>query len=240
MITVTCQHCGTLNNYNGKNPYFNCHNKKCGYKIFIKNTTPTQPPTQGITHLDINLTTTKDRIRLIPWGDVHVGAKTCDWKKACRELKYIQDTPDTYLIGMGDYMDCAIKMGGHGPSPFNSEYMPMEQFTILEETLKPLADAGKILGMHGGNHERWITELTGIDIINLLCRSLKVPYLGEGCDTNIQVNNTKYTIYSQHGASSAKLKHTKMGALINATRDIYADIYLMGHMHQIGAIKGGK
>lgn len=186
-VKATCQHCGTINFYNGTKTSFNCHNKNCGYKIFLK-TTPSKPTmqsqTQGLSHLDIKTTTSSDRIRLIPWGDVHVGAKTCDWNKANRELDYILATPDTYMLGMGDFMDCAVKMGGHGPSPFDSAYTPMEQFTILETALKPLAEAGKIWGIHGGNHERWITELTGIDIIELLSRSLKVPYLGAATSTS--------------------------------------------------------
>lgn len=198
---------------------------------------------QGLNELKVSLNTDEDRVRLIPWGDVHIGApeEQCDWNKAKRELDYIMDTEDTYLLGMGDYMDCAQKMPWkRGPNIFTSSLSPMEQYNIIEKALEPLAKEGKILGLHEGNHEEWITQSTGIQLVDLLCRSLKVPFLGFACDLIINVNKQKYLGYSQHGTSSARLKHTKLGAAINATKDIFADFFLYGHTHQIGIQKGGK
>jgi len=116
----------------------------------------------------------------------------------------------------------------------------MEQYNLIEAAFKPLANRGKIIGLHSGNHETWITQSSGIQVIDLLCRSLNVPYLGPGCDTTIFVNKQKYVFYSQHGSSNARLKYTKLGAVVNATKDIFAEVFLYGHVHQIGAQKGGK
>jgi hypothetical protein len=199
---------------------------------------------EGLTKLDISLKTDEDRLRLVPIGDIHVGAPKgqCDWNKTKRELDYILNTPNTYMYGMGDFMDCAQKMvGGHGgPNLFQSSLSPMEQYNLIEDAFKPLAKEGKIIGLHSGNHEDWIMQQNGIQIIDLLCRSLNVPFLGPGCDTTLTVNKQKYSIYSQHGSSNARLKYTKLGALINATRDIFSEIFLYGHVHQLGVQKGGK
>lgn len=554
MITITCHHCNTTQPYTGKNRYTNCH--KCGYKIFLNENDKGLDPTkiaQGLSCLNIKLETKNDRIRLIPWGDVHVGAPQdqCDWNKAQRELDYILETDDTYMIGMGDLMDCAMKMPwAKGPNIFSSSMMPMEQFTVMEQALKPLAEKNKIIGLlavtgdtivlteygwstlaeltigqkilslnldndqleystikniypkynyegevihitsesqdqlltpdhrvllkdrynrvkyihaselpdrfkiftngiyegqniypedyikliawiitegtyqnnggiqiyqtkpegvteikqcldnlnyaysiyvspqrgnikpntifyikikdanpirkllgngkdtqvipkeflslksqlaklflntlmkgdgcrityytskkelayqvlelalkqgrrahisyrrrnnkydcyavhmknskysnivekqgnlekqqykgivyclettlgnfvacrngkpfitgNSGNHEEWIMQTTGIQIIDLLCRSLKVPYLGMACDINIQVNKQKYALYALHGSGNAQMSHTKMGRLRSCTKDIFADVFLMGHTHQISADKGGK
>ncbi len=141
---------------------------------------------------------------------------------------------------MGDFLDCAQRLPQKGPNLFTSSLMPMEQFTLMESALKPLAEANKIIGLHSGNHEEWIMQNTGIQVIDLLCRSLKVPFLGAGCDINIQVNKQRYALYTQHGSGSAQLKHTKLGRLMNCTKDIFADILIMGHTHQLAVAKGGK
>lgn len=243
-IEIKCHHCGNTQLYRGNNRYTNC--RVCGYKIFIKeDNTPIDPAKLdiGVGTLNLKFNPESDRIRIIPWGDVHVGAPEgqCDWKKACEELRYVLDTPDTYLIGMGDLMDCAQKMPwSKGPNIFASSLQPMEQFSLLEQTLQPLAEQGKIIGLIGGNHEEWIMTNTGIQIISLLCRSLRVPYLGAACDINISVGKQRYSLYALHGSGNAQLKHTKLGRLMNCTKDIFADALIMGHVHQLAVAKGGK
>jgi hypothetical protein len=74
----------------------------------------------------------------------------------------------------------------------------------------------------------------------LLCRSLKVPYLGYASEVNINVNKQSYYIYALHGKSGATRKHTKMAALVDCASDIFADVFVMGHVHQVDVTKGGK
>jgi len=202
---------------------------------------------QGVTKQAYEIKTTEDRIRLVPLNDWHLGApeNQCDLKKIKAEINYILKTPNTYAIGLGDYCDCAQKMPGRrGPSVFLQSLDPQTQMETAIELLTPLAKAKKLLGLHDGNHEQWIAEATGINIIKTIADGLGVPYLGPACDTLIYLYNKngkqKYLIYSQHGNSSAKLKHTKLGALIAATKDIFADVFLWGHVHQIAVVKGGK
>jgi ribosomal protein S27E len=243
---IRCKYCNSNNIVKWQSPNrFKC--KNCGRTFLINTAINGEIITkisEGLTKLEVNLKTNEDRIRLVPIGDIHVGAPKgqCDWAKVKRELDYILNTPNTYMYGMGDYMDCAQKMvGGHGgPNLFQSSLSPMEQYNVIEDAFKPLAKEGKIIGLHAGNHEDWIMQQNGIQIIDLLCRSLNVPFLGPGCDTTLTVNKQKYSIYSQHGSSNARLKYTKLGALINATRDIFSEIFLYGHVHQLGVQKGGK
>jgi len=241
---IRCNYCQSENVslHNKPNRYL-C--KDCGrtFRVPMLTSNSTSIISEGLTRLEVKLKTNEDRIRLIPLGDIHVGAPRdqCDWAKARRELDYILRTSNTYMLGMGDYMDCAKKMlPQHGPNIFQSSLAPMEQYNLIEEALKPLAKAGKIIGLHGGNHEQWITEFTGIQIIDLLCRSLKVPFLGPGCDITFKVNEQKYLCYSQHGSSNARMKHTKLGAVIDSTRDIFSELLLCGHVHQLGVVKGAK
>jgi len=203
---------------------------------------------QGITKQKYTIFTTEDRIRIIPVGDIHIGAPQgqCQLKKVAALLEHIEKTPNTYMLGTGDYMDCAQKMPGKkGPSVYFQSMPPQQQLEKIQMMLLRLAQKHKILGLHGGNHEGWILELTGIDVIKILADNLKVPYLGPACDTTVDLVNRagqkqRYLIYSQHGNSNAKQKHTKMGALIAATKDIFAHIFIWGHVHQVGSERGGK
>src|SRR5437660_1148673 len=88
----------------------------------------------------VHLTTDKDKVRIIPVGDIHVGApeNLCDWPKLIGTLKYIEDTPDTYMIGMGDYGDFATKMS-RGPSVYQQTLSPQQQYEAILNAFRPLA-----------------------------------------------------------------------------------------------------
>lgn len=212
-----------------------CHD--CGKYFTYGANKVVKSPLKALSRLEVLLNTKQDRVRIIPFGDIHVGAEECDWNKVERELVYILKTPDCYLIGMGDYMDCASKMVRKGPNIFESILSPMQQYEKILNAFKPLAEEGKVLGLLTGNHEGWISEDSGMDIVAMLCMALDVPYLGSACDLVINVNGQRYTGYVQHGSSAAKLGATKIAAMMNATREIYADFFCYGHVHQVAATK---
>jgi hypothetical protein len=235
-----CENCGE--EFNAAHNVQKYCSPKCYQLSQVVEKKEYEPHMKVLDRLDVELITSFDRVKIIPIGDIHVGAPEgqCDWGKVERELKYIMDTPDTYMIGMGDYCDCASKMVRKGPNVFTSSLSPMEQYEKILDAFEPLAENGKLLGMLTGNHEQWINEDSGIDIIALLCRGLKVPYLGSACDITINVNKQKYLGYIQHGSSSAKLSNTKIGSMLNSTKDIFAHFFLYGHVHQVASTKCSK
>jgi len=241
---VTCTKCESDNVGLNHNPNkYLC--KDCGAYFTVSIDKPAPKPKSALaplSKLEVFLTTKEEAVGIIPVGDIHVGAPEgqCDWAKVERTVDYILNKPDRYMIGMGDYMDCASKMVRKGPNVFTSSLSPMQQYEKMLNLLKPLADKGKLIGLLTGNHETWIAEDSGYDVIAMLCMALKVPYLGAGCDVVINVNKERYIGYIQHGSSSAKLGSTKIGGMINANRDIYADFYFYGHVHQVAAVKCAK
>lgn len=241
-----CHHCGYEWRYNGSRTVANC--PSCGYKVFNVNAQPNlnmlSNHEQGLTTHRLNIESSEDRVRIVPIGDIHVGAPEgqCEWSKLQGELNYILQRENTFMIGMGDYMDCAQKMPWRrGPNVYLQSLNPQQQYDRILAAFKPLAEKGKILGLHYGNHEQWIMEQTGFNPVKTLCQSLNVPMLGPACETVISVNKRfQYILYSTHGSSSARLKHTKLGALISSVKDIYADVYLYGHTHQLAVTRGAK
>lgn len=244
ILMVKCTKCGSENTGIKNKPYgYRCHD--CGANFTSGSPTKTVVEKSALvplSKLEVSFTTKGDRIRLSPIGDIHVGAPEgqCDWDKLERTVDYILSIPEYYVIGMGDYMDCASKMVRKGPNVYSSSLSPMQQYEKIYKIFKLLADKGRLLGLLTGNHEQWIAEDSGIDVIAMLCMSLNVPFLGSACDVVFNVNEERYTGYIQHGSSSAKLGSTKIAAMMNATRDIYADFFCYGHVHQVAATKCGR
>ena len=106
---------------------------------------------------------------------------------------------------------------------------------FIVEMLRPLAEAGLLIGMHDGNHEQRITKTTSINITKIMARLLNVTYLGYACWSLLSVGNQKYCMYSQHGSSGARFKHTKIKSLLDQLAWINADILAMGHVHEVAA-----
>lgn len=87
-------------------------------------------------------------IRVWAVADVHIGADT-NLEAFRAFLKRVLADDASYIVICGDMLDNAITgsvASIYGASPF-------QQVEECAELLRPLADAGKILGVVGGNHE---------------------------------------------------------------------------------------
>ena len=198
-----------------------------------------EPSDGGETNKIYRLKTDEDKIRVVPVGDIHVGApeNLCDWKKLLGVLKYIEDTPNTYMIGMGDYGDFATKMS-HGPSVYQQTLSPQQQYEVILNAFKPIAYKGKLLGIISGNHDDWICDAIGINVVRNLARELNTTHLASGANMYVHINdNQRYTFNIRHGIGSAREAHTKLQSIYKQTRNIFADIYLMGHCHSLQVAK---
>ena len=186
----------------------------------------------------IHLKTDLEKVRIVPVGDIHVGApeNLCDWAKLIGTLKYIENTPDTYMIGMGDYGDFATKMS-HGPSVYQQMLSPQQQYEVILNAFKPLADKGKIIGILSGNHDDWINDAVGINTVRNMARELNTTHFASGASIYIYVNDKRYVFNIRHGVGSAKEPHTKLQSMYKQTRNLFADVMLMGHLHTLAVSK---
>ena len=110
---------------------------------------------------------------------------------------------------------------------------PQKQIEDISEYLKPLADKKLIIGYLTGNHESRMKKELGIDISKIVCKELKIPYLGYAGWSLFYVGKQSYSMYSTHGASSAILKHTKLKSILDVAKSFEADIVTAGHVHDI-------
>jgi len=175
----------------------------------------------------------KNYAELLFFGDVHYGHPQCLKDKAQNMLEYAL-THNVYVLLMGDYIEAGTR-DSIGDSVYQQTLNPQRQMEDMIEWFTPLAKKGLIIGMHEGNHEFRITKATGVNITKIMARVLGIPYLGYSCWNLLRVEGKNYTVYSTHGTSSSKYKHTKMKAVMDLTQWIDADIIAMGHVHSIAS-----
>jgi len=171
-----------------------------------------------------------DKIQLIPFGDIHYGAKECNLKRAKETIDWVAKHDNARVILMGDLLNSATK-SSVGAAVFDENISGQSQYDDVVELLTPIKD--KIYGSYIGNHEQRIFNLTGYNITKMMAKELDYKYYGFGCFQKIKVGNNNYVIYGTHGSSGAILPYTKIRKLLDMSAYIDADLYLMGHVHSL-------
>uniref|UniRef100_A0A6M3LFQ8 Putative calcineurin-like phosphoesterase n=1 Tax=viral metagenome TaxID=1070528 RepID=A0A6M3LFQ8_9ZZZZ len=175
----------------------------------------------------------KNYAEIIFWGDIHYGYPTCRIEKAKEMLDYALKKK-IYVILMGDLLEAGLK-DSVGDSMYRQKLNPQEQMEGMVEILTPISKAGLIIGIHSGNHEERITKSTGIDITKIMAKLLGISYLGYSCWTLFSVGGIRYSMYSTHGSSGSRFKHTKLKAIMDMAAWINSDILAMGHVHSVAS-----
>lgn len=187
----------------------------------------------------------KDKLRLIPFSDVHLGSRASNEKKFDALIKWVLEKPDTYMIGLGDYADLIIRqdLKRFSGKVAKEELMDMldsmlnEQRNLVVCKLKPVANAGKLLGLGEGNHEDAVKRHHSYDILKDICKELNVPYLGYSFFYRLTVKKksrqkTKNVIiYGHHGWGSSRRGGYAMNKRELIMEQYDADIVLFGHDH---------
>jgi hypothetical protein len=163
-------------------------------------------------------------------GDVHYGSPQCDVKRFTNMLDYCLKTR-TYVLLMGDLIENATRHSV-GSGVYEQEESGDEQHEAMVAFLRPLADAGLILGTHRGNHSERTYKESGFDIDKALARELKVTYLGDACWNKFIVGGQRYEIYSLHGRSGARFDGTALLAVERISTSFFADLVCHAHMHK--------
>lgn len=179
-----------------------------------------------------------DNIEIIPISDTHIGDKCLNKQLLKKTLEYIKNTPNCYCILNGDLCNIALK--NSVSDVYAEEIPPMEQLSQLCLFLDDIKE--KILVVCDGNHERRITKETGISIIQLACKQLKIEdryasgrwyiylYFGE---KNYGVKRKMcYTITGFHGSGGGSTYGGAVNQLMRQKQVVIADLYIMSHFHK--------
>lgn len=188
-----------------------------------------------------------EKVGLWCFGDIHRFTRSCDeerWKWFLQSAKK-KHTPNTYYLGMGDFLDFAsakeqkiIKSAGlhnNTLSDFDDTVSKRNRALSMELSfMKP-----NILGLIDGNHN-WVFK-DGKTATEDLAERLDTQYLGWLCHYTLKfiikyANSDKHInvfIVACHGKAGGKTE----GASVNQLDDMrrifpVADFYIQGHDHQ--------
>lgn len=182
-------------------------------------------------------------IYIVPLSDLHIGSPSFDDRKYFKYVKWIVDTPNAYCLINGDVLEMNTK--GSVGDVFEG-LRPREQRKLAVKYLRPLADAGKILGYVDGNHEARTKKESDEYIGEEICEQLGIPTVyspdgillflsvGYNQSENKKTRNV-YTLYMLHGWSSARTVGGKFNNLAKMRDIVVADIFVVSHSHQKGA-----
>lgn len=187
----------------------------------------------GIPVAYCNLNPLTSDLRILIASDWHIGSKHCDTKLMNRILQHA-DEQNAYIILNGDMLEMAIKRSVG--STWEQDLSPNEQLERLTELFEPRKH--RILAVLTGNHEARVSRESDVDLIQVWCQNLKIPYLNKAGAISASAHGFNWVIYAQHGVRGTG---RKPGASVNAIHDmaenVVADIYVHGHHHRASFTK---
>ena len=186
----------------------------------------------------ISKTIEADSAYIVPIADMHIGDKNFDEELLQQTINYVQKTPNTYVIGVGDWLNVATK--NSKSSSFQQNLTLGEQIDKVNNMFLPIKD--RVIGMVQGNHEKRIEEFCGYDPLIAVCSKLECQYLKYSAVVSVVLkpkanSGIAYTFYVHHTTGGGSTPGSKINR-INKLRNIVcnADVYLGGHNHALGVM----
>ncbi|KKL49050.1 hypothetical protein LCGC14_2319410 [marine sediment metagenome] len=183
----------------------------------------------------------KAEYHIYPIGDIHAGVKHCAEAMIRKRIREIQDDPMALVIGMGDYADYVTPNDKRWDDDVVSIWVDKgdigkSQEDWVVELFRPIKS--KIMGLLSGNHEQSIRLSNNTRVHGHICERLGVTDLGYTAYVRItftRSNGSAYrvTCFFTHGSGWAITKGAKLNKLQRVMDSFEADIYAVGHMHDI-------
>ena len=183
-------------------------------------------------------------IHIYPISDVHLGSPDHNKKAFMQFVDKILSDPIGYCVLVGDLCDTALK--NSKSDVYTSTMTIMEQLQTAADLLKPLADAGRILGAVGGNHEARISREVGLDASYIIMERLGIKDLYRPALAFIHItvdnqnpshdNRRTYILAITHGSGGGSSyaflnKNQHFAQMIDG-----CDVLITGHTHKPAAI----
>jgi len=181
-----------------------------------------------------------DYIDVWKMSDMHLGHDDFDAKEYKKYIAWVQEEPNRFIIGLGDYIECVTSGRNPGTSLTTQQININGQVEVVIKLLEPIKD--RIICMTEGNHEQRITKDVQFDIMrHTIAPRLNTHYLGYQGWVRLRLNEKQnYYVYLHHGPSKSTSSNPKYHLDIIALKLGYAgeaDIIAVGHNHKIFAHK---
>ena len=193
-------------------------------------------------------------IHIVPFGDVHRNAPSCNVEKWLDSLEQMKRLDNAYFLGMGDYddlMSASEREVFASPKVHESTRKSLDDFA--DAKTKDLAKElrfmkGKLLGLLGGNH--YYLYQTGITSDQKLADKLDCRYLG--CSSVIRAqlrmkgvqrssaSSFALDIWAHHGKGAARLVGGSFNRVEQMREAFHCDIYCVDEQTEILSADGWK
>lgn len=161
-------------------------------------------------------------------ADVHIGSRECDLDGFTAFLRRVLAADDNYIVLCGDIINNGVK--DSLTNVYEETMPPNVQIEKAVELLRPLADAGKILGAVSGNHEARSRKAVDLDPTYTMMCMLGIPHLCRQNMAFIRIRLEKrnmadcYSLLLMHGKTANKKKQ-----FAYALEGV--DVLITGHTH---------
>lgn len=168
----------------------------------------------------------KTILNFIP--DLHVGSPEVSYKRIQQEAEVIVNTPNSYVIGLGDWIDGFF----FNPAQFGEIEQAPEQFAYMKALLDYYAKNKRLLVAFGGDHDLWANKAGSDPYADFSQRTGAYYMQGVGYIT-CKVGNIDYKVSAAHRHNGFSI-YNKAHAAIRLYRDGAegADVCVTAHMHQ--------
>lgn len=191
-------------------------------------------------------------ITVIPVADVHLGSPECREQEFMEFIQKVKETPNTYLVLLGDLIDNGTKSSV--TNPFRATMPPSQQKREMANILEPVRD--RILCILPGNHERRSMKDADDDPVYDIAAKLDIEHLYRENiafvkiqlgteDAQDEHSNSKYrpcyNLVVTHGAGGGIMtggsvnRSERFGYVIDGM-----DALIVGHTHKPYTTQPGK
>lgn len=176
-------------------------------------------------------------VTLTLWSDAHVSAHGTDVAALLEYADFVAQAPNTYALGMGDWLDNPIK---HKGSNVGAVADDLRFLDLLVGRFR-----GKLLGTTSGNHDDWTKVLAGHDHLLALAKRHRIHYAPDELLWHVEIVDptdaehvtASYHVYTRH--------QWRRGSALNPGHacwtwwqeegpnwDVIPDVLAIGHNHQ--------
>lgn len=175
---------------------------------------------------------THEELNIIPIGDLHIGAPNFNSSVLENKLEWIdKHRENTRIILMGDLAETATK-DSVGAGVVEQTENAQQQIYKAKNYLYDFRDL--IDGIITGNHEQRIYQKSGVDLTDIFAdiMGLREKYLRYQGVIKYAWNKRSYHVSVWHGSGGGSTPGGAMNRLQKQAETVFADVYLMGHVHR--------
>lgn len=168
------------------------------------------------------------KLYIFPLSDLHLGSSECDlefFDVWCKEFEKASDNKAIYCLGdLLEFPRASLDAYGVTMSTHDAMERLIELFNPYKEYIRWVVT---------GNHEARTLKEHNFDITRTIAERLGANYSRSDFFDRIVEGDKEMVIYGKHGTKTSKTPQLGLNNFIRDMADIDANLYMMGHNHQM-------